>query len=39
MSEVASRTIFENFTLVGNIEESRVLILQVKRTVATLLTA
>ena len=39
MSEVASWTSFENLTLGGNLDKSRVFILQVKRTVATLLTA
>jgi len=38
ISEVASWTSFENLTLVGNLDKSRVFILQVKRTVATLLT-
>jgi len=36
IKEVASWTSFENLTLIGNLDQSRVSILQVKRTVATL---
>jgi len=39
MSEGANWRSFENLTLVGNLDKSRVFILQVKRTVATPLTA
>jgi hypothetical protein len=39
ISEVASWRSFENLTLVGNLDKSRVFILQVIRTVATFLTA